>query len=497
MSNSVSSTPLIPVPYFVIQENECVLDWIIKHFLLIFQSCYSTDTINSHLPSFSAINIQWLSASQIQGLRDETIRQLGIDQLNAFTPAQLGCLSASQQHMFEQLRRGPQLYLESQIPAETGFEANPAQETIAADNQDQLRGRISVFTYLTDTSAQASINPLLSAEERELLSDPRLAELLEDERHQRQFKYIFMDQLVYLSFFFKPQENLLNLTVEEAASLENTESAYLSAKLNGWIEMDEQTIDQESIRELTLLQFRSLSPEKINSLLRVLPPPLIALLSGYQLARLNTGLLNKEQVDALFDRHNSTGWAQIVRIFSPQQIKAMQNHLNGVTLQALPVEQTQALDTADLTQEQINHLFLTYHNFQPILAKFTPQQVRNMQDKLSGEILCALDEDQTHALDTAALTQQQVNEWHAHAIFPSPALAKFLPAQVLAMQKKLPGNLLFQLDDEILRSHINVYQLTEPQIRRLFSCGDHEYILSKFGSIPAGQLRRKIVEYGL
>lgn len=88
-------------PYFVIQDNECLFDWLIKRILLVFQGCYSNETINDSIAVFSTLNIAWLTSFQIQHLREEKIQQLSTRQLHAFSQKQIGYFSASQRMAFQ------------------------------------------------------------------------------------------------------------------------------------------------------------------------------------------------------------------------------------------------------------------------------------------------------------------------------------------------------------------------------------------------------------
>jgi hypothetical protein len=132
LSTASLSTITTPIPYFIIQGNECFIDWLIKRILLIFQGCYSVHTINDYIPSFSTINIQWLTASQIQGLRIETIEQLALNQLYAFSQDQEECFSYDQRQALsmtiaERLRRTFEIALTNLERNRNGTEASSQQ----------------------------------------------------------------------------------------------------------------------------------------------------------------------------------------------------------------------------------------------------------------------------------------------------------------------------------------------------------------------------------
>jgi len=166
MASTIHS--LIPsesIPFFVIQENsdDCLICWLIKRILLIFQCCRSTETINEFLPVFSKTNIAWLTESQIHGLQDETIRRLGRAQLQAFSETQVSYFTNTQRAIFEQALREP---LHSPNNVRT---REPSQEP-----SRRLRETTLFADYYERPEIQMQVNAELSENERALLSHPEI-----------------------------------------------------------------------------------------------------------------------------------------------------------------------------------------------------------------------------------------------------------------------------------------------------------------------------------
>jgi hypothetical protein len=566
-----SSCATVSIPYFVIQEDECWIDCIIKRILLIFQACFSIETINDYIVSFSTLNIQWLTASQIQGLDEETIQQLGLAQLNAFTPKQLEFFSAFHQQVFEEALRQQQLNAELSLNPrplhEQGDEsAGLPVEELTTEQQQQRRLRCtSLLSYLSDPLIQEKTKPLLPLEDQEFFSNPLLKEFVETHAHQYHYatlsdhartnlrnavlgsysvvQYIDQDgmdeakkafllstippaqvallneerirqvieepnwktkynlislkELDLFRFLLEPKDILLNLTVEKVWDVDERASIYLSSKLNGWISpantsghsslleisafsVDEDGIDDISIKTLTLLTFRRLSGKKINALLERLPPCLVLLLAEKQFRELQTAHLSQKQVEVLLERNEHKD--KFLAFFSDDQIRAMQDKFSVEILLNLDKRIIKILNGSLLSKTQIDGLFPKHPSSyrSETLAKFDPGQIRAMQNKLSGEILHDLSDDQTKDLDTANLTQQQVDDLFFNALERGQLLAKFDPKQIKAMQDKLSGYILQDLSDDQTKV-LDVVILSKKQIEELFfTIHQRQQILAKF-----------------
>jgi hypothetical protein len=74
------------VPFFIIQETECCISYIVKFCMLLFQWLREQSTINEHFSQLSKDNIRWLTKHQIEGVNPEKIQLLTQEQLEAFTP---------------------------------------------------------------------------------------------------------------------------------------------------------------------------------------------------------------------------------------------------------------------------------------------------------------------------------------------------------------------------------------------------------------------------
>jgi hypothetical protein len=331
--STTSTTGIIPrdqTPYFVIHGDECCLTWLIKQIMLIFQSCRQQDTIDTYITSFSSTNIRWLSQSQIEGLPVEKIAQLGTEQLTAFTDVQISYFTSSQLAIFEAARRPP-------------VNLEPISLISSNDSTDSLEEANSAA--LVDVT-----------------------------------------------------ETLDQMTVAEALQLSPDQASFLSLKLNGCLEeeylgtevsdVDENAIDTETISSLTVRQLRSLTTEKINSLLSGLAPQLTALLSPPQLRGLNTTLLLPEQVNALFEEPSNYAKGKksehLLSIFSGDQIKDMQSKLAGNILRGLHPNQIKAIKTNQLSSKQIDD-WINLGDYSYVLGNMYPNQILNLGSALTGQ----------------------------------------------------------------------------------------------------------------
>lgn len=525
MSNVLppSFTQLPPsLPYFVIREDDCMLDWLIKRILLIFQGCYSPETINASIASFSTTNIQWLTPYQIQHLQEECLQQLSQNQLLAFSQNQIALFSNSQHRIYQLLLRGEEGQVNpphfSNLP-DTPFapEGGDTSLRIQADDQsvqpqaiDDTAGRQGFTSvtrrevelrleetdlkhFLGDPAVRSSLDQLLPEEDRAFFSHSMLRDFVDDRadkydgftlsaKHRELLKndvlferlivdfvrrngidettrdflrsamtvenadYFSEEKLEGLSrllyhysnitpyqrmrlsaadlfrFMITPKDLLLDLPLRAVWHMSVSSSAYLSSKINDWTAeetgdecaWDDDQGEAQPLSALTISALRSMSSEKINAFLRQLPAPFMNLLSKKQLSGLQTDQLSKEQVNALFEHASlSAGFGKEFKLFepfSPQQIRAMQGKMSGASLKHMSTEQMQLINALEITPEQVEGLF-PHHSgdFEPCLAKFSPGQIRQMQDKLSGDVLLCLNQDQLRVLDFESLTQLQID----------------------------------------------------------------------------------------
>jgi hypothetical protein len=157
-----------------------------------------------------------------------------------------------------------------------------------------------------------------------------------------------------VKFLNTPNENLLEMKAGKAVKLTLDQIAILAIKLNGWIEVemesveivDEDNVLGSTILSLTLRELRMLCSDKINSLLPNLPPDLMPLLCPNQLEKLDTKHLSQEQVNVLFQEPTNPvlkmKLRHVVDIFSQFQIENMLDRLPEYVLSYLNEKQTQA-----------------------------------------------------------------------------------------------------------------------------------------------------------
>jgi len=231
--------------------------------------------------------------------------------------------------------------------------------------------------------------------------------------------------------------------------------------------LDETKVFTLNLPNLTIHQFRSLSIGKIHQLLPQIHPLFLCLLSPIQLQQLDTQQLSKPQFQALFHERCSAGRENIAQyllnIFSGAQINAMQHHLSGDLLGILNEEKTWALDLNTLTEAQVNEWINNHPHPQSMLDKLDPYQIPSIQDRLTGLSLQHLSEDHTHALNVFRLTQTQVDEWINNHPHPQSMLDKLDPDQIPEIQGKLTGLSLQCLSEDHTHA-LDVSTLTEAQV---------------------------------
>jgi hypothetical protein len=336
-----------------------------------------------------------------------------------------------------------------------------------------------------------------------LLSPTQLRELDTKQISAPQFNELFEEpfdegvgekQRYLLSIFSGPQIRdmqhrlsgsiLRNLNEEKTKTLDV--SVLTQNQVDEWI--NNHPAPATMLNKLDPHQIPEIQDKLLGSTLQHLPLD--------QTHSLNVSTLTQPQVDEWINDY-SAGSAMLSKL-EPDQIPGIQDKLTGASLRHLSVEHTRALDVSTLTQAQVDEWINDNSTRAVMLNKLKPDQIPDIQDKLPGSTLQHLSEEYTHILHVSALTQAQVNEWINDYRAPSAMLNKLQPDQIPDIQNKLTFTSLTALShDHTHKINVNSNGFSDLKLREMFENNKLSQISPKLSELQYDTLISRLGRLGI
>lgn len=162
--------------------------------------------------------------------------------------------------------------------------------------------------------------------------------------------------------------------------------------------------------ELTLEQFRNLTPDQIYRYQAKIPLPLFPLLSLAQIKALDFSRISPEKVNALFENKEIKAAMELISQFSRTQVQALRDIISLPFLSYFSDSQLAELDFTDITTIRLELIFAWKPNGSE-KRKFNqlkPQQVQCILVSLANHQLKLISAEQMQHLDLSVLDEEQI-----------------------------------------------------------------------------------------